>query len=102
LVQYKNLEVGATYVFSVAVKMTNTDGVAWKGNYAVKVSSGGDKGSTPYFYKVDDIKEPEDDKWTLHELEFTVIEGKENVTLQVYRWAPGTTLNVDNFKLAKK
>lgn len=100
LVQYKNLEVGATYVFSVAVKMSNTGSQAWKTNYAVKAVSG--KKGDMHVYKVDDMKEPGADKWTLHELEFTVVEGKERVALQVYRWAKDVILNVDNFKLVKK
>lgn len=40
LVVYRNLEVGVTYVFSVAVKMTNVDGNANKANYAVNATSG--------------------------------------------------------------
>lgn len=100
LVQYKNLEVGETYVFSVAVKMTNTGKQGWKSNYAVKATSG-NKGDT-HVYKVDDMKEPGANKWKQHKLEFTVIEGRERLALQVYRWAPNTTLNVDNFKLVKK
>jgi len=99
LVLYKDLEVGTTYVFSTAVKVTGTN-VGWKTNYSVKVTSG-KKGDFHHYKKVE-LKEPGANKWQLHELEFTVIEGRENVMFQVYRWAKDVTLNVDDFKLVKK
>tara|TARA_B100000809_G_scaffold237914_1_gene258235 strand:- start:29625 stop:30167 length:543 start_codon:yes stop_codon:yes gene_type:complete len=100
LAQSKKLEVGETYVFSVAVKMTDTGGQGWKSNYSVKVISGG-KADT-HIYKGDNMKEPGADLWKQHKIEFTVVEGREKVTLQVYRWAPGTILNIDDFKIKKK
>ena len=100
LVKYSNLEIGATYVFSVAVKMTNVGQQAWKGNYVVNVSSG--KKGDSHSYRKDKIEEPKANKWKKHELEFTVVEGRERVSFNVYRWAKGVTLNVDNFKLVKK
>ena len=99
LVLNKNLEVGATYLFSAAVKVTNTD-VDWKTNYTVKVASG--KKGDIHQYGGDIVKEPGANKWQQHEIEFTVVEGRESVMLQVYRWAKDVTLNVDDFKLIKK
>lgn len=99
LVLYKNLEVGATYIFSAAVKVTGTD-VDWKTNYTVKASSG-KKGDIHHYKKIE-LKEPGANKWQKHEVKFTVIEGREQVMLQVYRWAKDVTLNVDDFKLVKK
>ncbi len=99
LVLYRDLEVGATYVFSAAVKITGTN-VDWQTNYSVKVASG--KKGDIHQYGTDKVKEPEAGKWQKHEIEFTVIEGRENVMLQVYRWAKDVTLNVDDFKLVKK
>ncbi len=99
LVLYRDLEVGATYVFSSAVKITGTD-VDWKTNYSVKVASG--KKGDIHQYGTDKVKEPGAGKWQKHEIEFTVIEGRETVMLQVYRWAKDVTLNVDDFKLVKK
>jgi hypothetical protein len=99
LVQYKNLEVGTTYVFSVAVKITNAD-KPWKTNYAVNVTSGGKEDG--HTYGKEEVKEPKQGEWKQHTIEFTVIEGKEKVTLHVYRWAKGVTLNVDDFMLSKK
>jgi len=99
LVLYRNLEVGATYVFSAAVKITGAN-VDWKTNYVVKVSSG--KKGDMHQYGGEKVKEPGANKWQNHEIEFTVIEGREAVMLQVYRWAEGVTLNVDDFKLIKK
>lgn len=100
LVQYKTLEVGATYVFSVAVKMTNVNGKAAKANYSVKATSG-KKGDT-HSYGQDKLVEPKANNWKEHNIEFTVIEGREKVTLSVYRWAKDVTLSVDDFKLVKK
>jgi len=100
LVVYKDLEVGTTYVFSVAVKMTNVNGKATKANYAVKATSG--KKGDIHTYGQDKMVEPKANKWKEHKLEFTVIEGREKVTLTIYRWAKDVTLNVDDFKLIKK
>lgn len=100
LVLYKDLEVGSTYVFSVAVKMTNAQGAAWKTNYSVKVTAG--KKGDIHVYGEDKVKEPGENKWKTHKMEFTVVEGREKVALQVYRWAKGVTLNIDDFKLIKK
>ena len=100
LVLYKDLEVGATYVFSVAVKMTNVQGKAAKANYAVKATSG--KKGDIHGYGQDKLVAPKANKWKEHKLEFTVIEGREKVTLTVYRWAKDVTLNVDYFELIKK
>tara|TARA_R110002049_G_scaffold45604_2_gene132933 strand:- start:46214 stop:46768 length:555 start_codon:yes stop_codon:yes gene_type:complete len=99
LVQYHNLEVGKTYLFKVAVKITNAGGVNWKTNYAVKVISGA-KGNT-HIYGENNVKEPGENKWREHKIVFTVLEGKEKVALQVYRWAEGITLNVDDFSLTE-
>ena len=99
LVQYANLEVGATYEFSVAVKITNAGGVAWKTNYSVKAMSG--KKGDSHEYGGDILKEPGEGKWKEHKMKFTVIEGRERVTLSVYRWAKDIVLNVDDFKLVK-
>ena len=55
-----------------------------------------------HVYGEDKVKEPGENKWKTHKLEFTVIEGREKVALQVYRWAEGVTLNIDDFKLIKK
>lgn len=96
LVKYKNLEVGETYVFTVAVKVTNTGGQSWKGNYSVKVLSG-DKNNT-HFYSKEEIKEPKEGQWKEHKIKFTVKEGNENVCFQVYRWKSDVILNVDNFE----
>ena len=62
LVLYKNLEVGATYVFSAAVKITGTD-VDWKTNYSVKVASG--KKGDMHQYGTEKVKEPGANKWQI-------------------------------------
>lgn len=100
LVRYENLEVGSTYVFSVAVKVNNPDAQSWKSNYTVKVTSG--KKGDIHRYGEDKMVEPKNGKWIEHKIEFTVVEGRENVILQVYRFAASMTLSADNFKLIKK
>lgn len=100
LVQYKELEPGEKYEFTVAVKMDGTGGANWKGNYSVKVSSGS-KDKT-HSYGKEEIKEPKEGEWTLHTISFKVKKGKTNVSFQVYRWKPDVYISVDNFKLVKK
>ena len=100
LVKFKNLEAGVSYVFSVAVKVTDFDGKPQNGNYNVKVTSG--KKDDRHKYGKEDIKNPAADKWEKHVIKFTVKEGREKVVFQVYRWAKDTTIHVDDFKLVKE
>ena len=100
LVQYKDLEPGEKYEFTVAVKMEGTGGANWKGNYAVKVASGAK--NNIHFYGKEDIKEPKEGVWQLHTIPFKVKKGKTNISFQVYRWKPDVQISVDNFKLVKK
>lgn len=97
---YRDLEVGATYVFSVAVKMTNVKGKASNANYVVNATSG--KKDDMHKYGQEKLVAPKANEWKEHTLAFTVIEGREKVSLSVYRWAKNVTLNVDDFKLVKK
>ncbi len=99
LVKTIELEAGSTYIFSVAVKISNAD-TDWKANYNVRVLSG--KKGDIHFYAKDDLKKPKANNWRKHEFEFTVIEGREKISFQVYRWAKDVTLNLDNFKIVKK
>lgn len=100
LVWNKKLEVGATYKFSVAIKVTNTSKKSWKTNYTIKATSG--KKGAIHKYAADENKEAAPNKWTQHEIEFTVIEGHELVNFQVYRFAENIHLYVDNFRIVKK
>lgn len=99
IVLYRDLEVGATYVFSVAVKMTEVDGKSVKANYTINATSG--KKGDMHRYGQEKV-EPKGNNWKVHKLEFTVVEGREKVALNVYRWAKDATLNVDDFQLIKK
>ena len=80
--------------------MTNVNGAAWKTDYNVKATAG--KKGDIYIYGEDKVKEPGENKWKTHKIEFTVVEGREKVADQVRRWAEGVTLNIDDFKLIKK
>jgi hypothetical protein len=101
LLKYTNLEAGATYVFSVAVKITNAGDKPWRSNYSVEALSGKSKDDS-HIYAKNEVKAGKDNKWEKHNLEFTVIDGRENVVLKVYRWAKEVYLHVDDFKLEKK
>jgi len=100
LVQYRNLVAGETYIFSVAVKMTNTGGKSWAGNYSLKVTSGAKEDT--YTYGTEKIEEVKEGDWTKHIIEFTVLKGKENVCFNVYRWKSDVIMHIDNFKIEKK
>lgn len=99
LAQYRDLEVGETYEFSVAVKMDGTGGANWKGNYSV-IASTGDKNKT-HFYGKEEVKEPAEGKWQLHKIKFKVKKKKTSVCFRVYRWKPDVKISVDNFKIEK-
>lgn len=101
LVKYNDLEAGATYVFSVAVKLTDVD-QSWKSSYSVKVLSPEEGSKENHVYGVNEVKDAVAGQWKKHNIEFTVVEGKEKVVLHVYRWAKGVSLNVDDFTLVKK
>lgn len=98
LVKYRKLKVGEKYKFSVAVKMSGAD-MDWKANYIVKVFSG--KKGDMHVYKEIKTKDTEQDAWHLHEITFTIKEGRENICFQVSRWAEGVTMHIDNFRLEK-
>ncbi len=100
LVLYKTLEVGETYVFSADIKVTGIKKKSFKTNYTMKATSG--KKGDVHMYAKDEVKEAAPNEWTHHEIEFTVVEGRETTMFQIYRWAKGITLNVDNFKVVKK
>lgn len=100
LVQYRTLEVGETYVFSVAVKMDGTGGANWKGNYAV-IASSGEKNKMHNYGKIE-VKEPEEGKWQIHTIEFKVKKKKDVIAFRIYRWKPDVNISVDNFTIEKK
>ena len=100
LVLYRKLEVGATYVMSVDVRVAGVKKSSYKTNFTIKATSG--KKGDMHMYAKDEVKEATPNEWTHHEIEFTVIEGREETMFQVYRWAPNIELNVDNFKVIKK
>lgn len=98
IVKYVTLKAGETYTYVVSVKVDDID-QSWKGNYTVTASSG-KKGDTVTYGK-EEIKDPATGVWKTHKISFTVEEGKEVVALQVYRWAEGVSLKIDDFKLIK-
>ncbi|GAB1308850.1 hypothetical protein KH5_15330 [Urechidicola sp. KH5] len=98
IVQYADLVAGETYVFSVDVKIDN-QGVAWKRNYSIGISSG--KKGDSHSYKNEKIEMPVEGKWESHSFKFKVKEGREKISFQVGRWAEGGVLCVDNFKIVK-
>ncbi len=101
LLKYLTLEAGETYEFSVAVKMTGTNGDNWKGNYTVNVMSSSEKGKKPHNYISEKIEEPKEGVWKMHKVTFKVKKKKEKVSVQVTRWKSDVTLNIDNFEVKK-
>ena len=101
IVKYVTLEADETYEFSIAVKMTGTDGDNWKGNYTVNIMSGKPKGEKPHKYAVEKIEEPKEGVWKMHKIKIKVQKGEEKIYLQVIRWKTDTTLHIDDFKLRK-
>ena len=47
------------------------------------------------------INDPEIDSWNSNEIKFTILDDKTKVTLQIFRFAEGCTMAVDNYKLVK-
>ena len=98
LVKTFDLEAGATYRWSVDTKVVN-NGHGWKRSHTLTVTAKGDNDNHKYgFVSVD---EPTSNKWNSSTIEFTVLDGKTKVSLQIFRFAEGAIMAVDNYKLTK-
>ena len=98
LIKSFELEAGATYRWSVDTKAVS-EGKSFKRNHVLNVTNG--NGDSMHKYGSVKINEPEIDSWNSNEIKFTILEGKTKVTLQIFRFAEGCIMAVDNYKLVK-
>ena len=49
----------------------------------------------------ENIAEPNNGTWASRSLDFTVPQNKSEVTLQLFRFAEGTEVSIDNYKIDK-
>jgi hypothetical protein len=70
-----------------------------KRNHVLNVTNG--NGDAMHKYGSIRINEPETDSWNSNEIKFTILEGKTKVTLQIFRFAEGCIMAVDNYNLVK-
>ena len=89
---------GNRYRWTLKTKAVN-NGPAWKRTHVLSVVCG--KGGESQQLIKENIAEPMNGTWTSSSLDFTVPQNKSEVTLQLFRFADGTTLSIDNYKLFK-
>ena len=99
LIKSFELDAGSTYRWTLDLKAISK-GTSWKRNHVITVTAKDGDGN--YKYGTKTIKEPKSGTWISNAIEFTVLEGKTTVTLQIFRFADGCITAVDNYKLIKQ
>ena len=89
---------GNRYRWTLKTKAVN-NGPAWKRTHVLTVVCG--KGEESQQLVKENIAESKNGAWITSSLDFTVPQNKSEVTLQLFRFADGTTLSIDNYKLFK-
>ena len=89
---------GNRYRWTLETKVVN-NGPAWKRTHVLTVVCG--KGDESQQLVKENIAEPKNGTWTSSSLNFTVPQNKSEVTLQLFRFAEGTEVSIDNYKLDK-
>ena len=89
---------GNRYRWTLKTKAVN-NGPAWKRTHVLTVVCG--KGEESQQLVKENIAESKNGAWITSSLDFTVPQNKSEVTLQLFRFAEGTTVSVDNYKLVK-
>ena len=89
---------GNRYRWTLETKVVN-NGPAWKRTHVLTVVCG--KGEESQQLVKENIAESKNGAWITSSLDFTVPQNKSEVTLQLFRFAEGTTVSVDNYKLVK-
>ena len=89
---------GNRYRWTLETKVVN-NGPAWKRTHVLTVVCG--KGDESQQLVKENIAEPKNGTWTSSSLNFTVPQNKSVVTLQLFRFAEGTEVSIDNYKLDK-
>lgn len=98
LIKSFDVTPGDSYRWTLKTKAVN-NGPAWKRTHVLSVVCG--KGGESQQLAKENIAEPKNGTWTSSSLDFTVPQNKSEVTLQLFRFADGTTVSVDNYKLIK-
>ena len=94
IIRFLNLEVGSTYTFSVATKISN-ETTAWKRNHSIKAQSG------THVYQETMVTQPAENTWTTTESTFTVLDGFQNINFSIYRFSEGNNVCIDDFSIRK-
>ena len=89
---------GNRYRWTLKTKAVN-NGPAWKRTHVLTVVCG--KGEESQQLVKENIAESKNGAWITSSLDFTVPQNKSEITLQLFRFADGTTLSIDNYKLFK-
>jgi hypothetical protein len=98
LIKSFDVTPGNRYRWTLETKVVN-NGPAWKRTHILSVFSG--KGEESQQLAKESIAEPKNGTWASSSLDFTVPQNKSEVTLQLFRFADGATVSVDNYKLVK-
>ena len=98
LIKSFDVTPGYRYRWTLETKAVN-NGPAWKRTHVLSVVCG--KGDESQQLVKENIAEPKNGTWTSSSLNFTVPQNKSEVTLQLFRFAEGTTVSVDNYKLVR-
>ena len=98
LIKSFDVTPGNRYRWTLETKAVN-NGPAWKRTHVLSVVYG--KGDESQQLVKENIAEPKNDTWASSSLDFSVPQNKSEVTLQLFRFAEGTTVSVDNYKLVK-
>jgi hypothetical protein len=89
---------GNRYRWTLETKVVN-NGPAWKRTHVLTVVCG--KGDEIQQLAKENIAEPQSGKWISSNLKFTVPKDKTKISLQLFRFAEGTEVSIDNYKLVK-
>ena len=98
LIKSFDVTPGYRYRWALETKAVN-NGPAWKRTHVLSVVCG--KGDESQQLAKESIAEPKNGAWASSSLDFSVPQNKSEVTLQLFRFAEGTTVSVDNYKLVR-
>ena len=98
LIKSFDVTPGYRYRWTLETKAVN-NGPAWKRTHVLSVVCG--KGDESQQLAKESKAEPKNGAWAFSSLDFSVPQNKSEVTLQLFRFAEGTTVSVDNYKLVR-
>ena len=98
LIKSFDVTPGYRYRWTLETKAVN-NGPAWKRTHVLTVVCG--KGDESQQLAKESKAEPKNGAWASSSLDFSVPQNKSEVTLQLFRFAEGTTVSVDNYKLVR-